>query len=971
MIVGCTGTYGERIEQTLKGVRALRPYVDRMVVIIDETVSKKQIKELEKAGAEVYMHPWEDSMVKMRNQYLQKLQAGDYAVCFDPDEVYDEKFCKDVRKIIAKAEENNYGMMTIGVHDETLMNDGSVSKSVSGFKKPWIFKKNLGVHYEGIGETKNVHEMPVLAPNTKIGNLPDEYFYTHYKLEWQIWERASRNVFMAGGGGNVGARNREWVRLREICKELGIENWTQARAYFRKGRIDARLRQWIIDNRFDGADYEHEMQDFFRWYQYLHPEELEGFKAEKRDARPQINVQELVDHVKALYLRIVGEEMPEEDLKQLVSAIIQGKIKKENLPRVFEDYRIQVKPKGAEKVRVAVPVDVDVRVTEDLFERALLKSKLYWTKIKPRIDLGKALEDIVWDVPKFHRWFYDQVGEMSLGKLAIYLSKHGTNTISLCIMGYHDGMYLILRTISVIEEAKKQGINPIIETHIQGDDFTEEDIAILEGYGCYVHIEPWKDDFSDYKNKLLEHANTQWILILDHDEIPTMELIKNLEEIVVKSNNAKDYNLVALHCIGGTVNALGETIHTGEKAMGKQNLHVNVKNAYEGTPHVGLKMEDYYPWKTVAVPFAYRHIKEEGTMLQRSARNVFLGGGGKNVKDENLMWVKLREITKELGVDTWKKFNDHLIRGGVGERLKNWFKGVRVFPWKDDELTHVEEYYYALHPKEQPVPNSVAMCIMTERKNLDMVKQTVKEFAYAFFETIVQGNDLTKADVKALEELGATVYVEPWNDDFGDYKNKCIGHAKSEWVLILDYDEIPSKDLIDKVPEFIDMSVGATRYNIVKFKSRDVIIIDDAEEETVNEELGKGLLHLNVSNPYYASPHIWLKPDFIWKPTESSAIYTHKKTKMKILKQSTLNFFLGGAGDNLREKNPLWVELQEVTDELGLKTWKEFDDYLKKGNVDHRILEIFDKAYEKPWHCDELQAPKLYYEKLHDKGNAK
>ena len=85
---------------------------------------------------------------------------------------------------------------------------------------------------------------------------------------------------------------------------------------------------------------------------------------------------------------------------------------------------------------------------------------------------------------------------------------------------------------------------------------------------------------------------------------------------------------------------------------------------------------------------------------------------------------------------------------------------------------------------------------------------------------------------------------------------------------------------------------------------------------------------------------------------------------MKMLKQATRNFFLGGGGDNLREENPLWVELRALTDELGLKTWEEFDKYVKKGNVDPRLLEIFEEAYATPWHVDELKAPKEYYYKL-------
>jgi hypothetical protein len=962
ILVGCTGTYGERIDQTLRGIRAIRPYTDRMVVVIDETVTEKQKQQLQDAGAEVYMHPWEDNMVKMRNQLLQKLQTGDWAVCFDPDECYDEKFCKDLPKIIAKAEEQGIGLLIVAAHDETLMNNGSVSKSVSGFKKPWIFKKNLGMHYEGVGETRNVHETPVLAPNTKIEALADEYFYTHYKYEWEIWERAARNVFMCGGGGNVGERNTQWKRLRTICDSLGIKNWTQARAYFRRGKVDPALLQWLIDNRFEGTDYEHEMKDFFLWYKYLHPDELRNFEAEPNPKEG--TTKEIEKYVETTFRDIVGSEIPEADKQGLTEMIMDGRIPRNALPNVLNRYKQGQPPpaqaKTGEKVRIPVPVDVDVRVTEDLFEKALLKSRLYWERIKPRMDVGKFIEDHIWDRTKFYRWFYENQEQLKIDDIFYYAEEHGINSVALCIMGYSKAMPMILESLNNCACL-------VNEMHVQGDDFTEEDIAKLKDLNCQVHIEPWKDDFSDYKNKLLAHANTQWVLVCDHDEIPTPELAKNLSKIIAESENGKKYDLVGLQVIGMTVNQKGEVVHTGEKVQGKQNLHVNIYEAYQGTPHVGLKME-YYPWKTISVPYSYKHVKEEGIDLHRSARNVFLGGGGDNVKDKNPLWLELIALTHKLRIDDWKGFDAYLHKGSVDGRLKNWFLKARVFPWKDDELTHVEKYYYEIHPEES-YPNSVAMCIMTERTGVNMVIETVKAYRPFFDEVVIQSNDLVYDEIEDLKALGANVFIEPWNDEFSDYKNKCVCHAKSEWVLILDYDEIPTDATVKTLRTIIENSDNGTKYNIVGFESIDRLVDDDGKVlEEGKPANGKELLHLNVFEPYSGTPHIWLKQDYFpWKPIQiyTGATYYHVKTEMKMLKQATLNFFLGGAGDNLRDKNPLWLELKAVTDELGLKTWAEFDAYLKQGHVDHRLLEVFKKAEVQPWHCPELKQPMEYYRRLH------
>ena len=104
MLVACVGLYGERVEQAMKCITRLIPYVDRYIVIVDETVTDEQRTVLKDSGCEVYFHSWEDSMVKMRNQYLEKVQTDDWCIVHDPDEWFNEQFCKDARKLCETAD---------------------------------------------------------------------------------------------------------------------------------------------------------------------------------------------------------------------------------------------------------------------------------------------------------------------------------------------------------------------------------------------------------------------------------------------------------------------------------------------------------------------------------------------------------------------------------------------------------------------------------------------------------------------------------------------------------------------------------------------------------------------------------------------------------------------------------------------------------------------------------------------------
>jgi hypothetical protein len=187
-IVFCQCTYEERMDQTRKCIEHLKPgkYVDRAVIIVDETVTEESKKWLEEHGCDVYLEPWEDSMVKVRNQCLSRLEYGDWCVVSDPDELYSDKTCQDLRSIIEAANSKGYGLLLLKLHDNTRMIDGSVSTTGSGFHKNLIFKYAPDVFYESVGESKDVQEILNLPEDTTVSILPGKYYYISYELERDI-----------------------------------------------------------------------------------------------------------------------------------------------------------------------------------------------------------------------------------------------------------------------------------------------------------------------------------------------------------------------------------------------------------------------------------------------------------------------------------------------------------------------------------------------------------------------------------------------------------------------------------------------------------------------------------------------------------------------------------------------------------------------------------------------------------------
>jgi glycosyltransferase involved in cell wall biosynthesis len=269
---------------------------------------------------------------------------------------------------------------------------------------------------------------------------------------------------------------------------------------------------------------------------------------------------------------------------------------------------------------------------------------------------------------------------------------HLKDGIALCIMGYHDALEMIIESISTCA-------NYIKEIHVQGDNFTEEDIERLKSWNAEVHIEPWKDEFSDYKNKAISYARTKWVLILDHDEIPTPELAQHLPELIEQAEKGNRYNMVSFTARNQTIDVTGKVIAEND-GTGKALLHFNIKDPYYGNPHIWLK-PNYYPWVERKVTYAYRHVKQEGIDVQRAIRNVFLGGGGDNFKTKNPMWPELRQITDRLCILGYAPFLEYLKKGNVDPELKTWMDKAHEFPWHDNELKAFKEYYYKVHPEEK------------------------------------------------------------------------------------------------------------------------------------------------------------------------------------------------------------------------------------------------------------------------------
>lgn len=717
----CQATFSRDFERTKECIERVSSWVDCTIIAYDQSLNDDQIKWFDDNSKKYKLHPvkfvWEDDMPAMRNSYLKKAKelGADWVVVSDPDELFSEQLAKGLRGFIEDFGSKGYNVLGVHAVDqfenvEWLDNLDMLKESPMGYRetdywKPLLIYRLYGdLRYQGVGKEGRVHETLVRDKGyeTKMFNLPKEDYYIHKKSALDIWRNAGRNLFIGGGGNNVGSANIMWLQLRDICNlgeikgwndfesfvGIGIEAWLDMKRKVGGGSsgggsgmtvavmdgFRSKMRRWLYDALLcGGTAFATETRETAKWYYANHPDEA----GEKRD-----NVLELIKKVQnpnqeaaiinlvtKTYFEVLGRPPDEAGLNNYVNAIIGGWVKGEALADIFRQ--------------------------SDEYKEKFGMSKVVISN-KEKEGGGK----VHIEVPPIVQQNVTAAGNVGTADT----SRH--NTVALCIMGYHGkdgkGIDMITESIGVIGRE-------VNEIHIQGDDFTEDDIKRFkdlekevgsDGKKINVWNEKWKDDFGDYKNKVIAHANTEWVLIFDHDEIPTQEMAENLKDVIKRSNRGSNYDIVGFDVIDIRLDSkTGDKVYENRNQGGKPLLHWNVPNPYHGTLHIWLK-KGYYPWRHARVSAAYRHVKYTDEELERSVRNVVLGGGGDAVKHGNDLWVELNNVRNELGLDTWKKTKEYCEKGNIDNRMLDIFKRLDKKPWKDRELGDPLKWYMKIHPEE-------------------------------------------------------------------------------------------------------------------------------------------------------------------------------------------------------------------------------------------------------------------------------
>ena len=431
-------TYASEFEGTKRCVDIVAPYVDYAIIVVEKQrpFTEEQKRELTKYGNVIILEEeYKDNHPEFRNHYLRKakeIAAGRtaYMLVSDSDEFFNDKLMKDLRKIVNFMEENGYDIAGINCkerfeihewwdeHDK--LKEIPWEAKESDFFKNLLFKLYPDVWYVGVGVTKNMHETFTRRQWKAMKLDKEKYWYEHVKSTAKVWRNAARNFWVSGGGDNCGELNPHWKPFRELCAKYGIHTWKDFEEGLEKGlpeEIEQKLVEFL---QVEPTDYGTEMRETAKYYFLLHPDKITPEIEEKIKNPPKMTPEIEVEHyVRQCYFMILNRHPDRPGLEYYKWAILEGQIKKEDLPKLLMQSPEFLAKKEAteETVKVQVPVDVQVKVSEDLFIRALMQSKLWWNKLKPAIDIGKFILE---NRPDIVDWFYKEkeAGELTIRKFA-------------------------------------------------------------------------------------------------------------------------------------------------------------------------------------------------------------------------------------------------------------------------------------------------------------------------------------------------------------------------------------------------------------------------------------------------------------------------------------------------------------------------------------------------------------------------
>ena len=106
---------------------------------------------------------------------------------------------------------------------------------------------------------------------------------------------------------------------------------------------------------------------------------------------------------------------------------------------------------------------------------------------------------------------------------------------------------------TLLDYLSDRALSPYYEIVVQidKDNYTEEVLSVIVGKGIKHWFYPLNKDFASYKNELAKHCSGEYIFQIDADEIPAVELLDMLPNILENNPEVDVYLVPRINTVSG------------------------------------------------------------------------------------------------------------------------------------------------------------------------------------------------------------------------------------------------------------------------------------------------------------------------------------------------------------------------------------------------------------------------------------
>jgi hypothetical protein len=298
------------------------------------------------------------------------------------------------------------------------------------------------------------------------------------------------------------------------------------------------------------------------------------------------------------------------------------------------------------------------------------------------------------------------------------------------------------------------------------------------------------------------------------------------------------------------------------------------------------------------------------------------------------------------------------------------------------EIEHEWKQQMAKHPF-----TCIIYCQATYQQDFGETQKCVERVSpHVDYTIIAEDGSLSAEQVKWLKSKNCIVKTFEFRDSLPEMRNHYLEEAKKidpwGWCLISDPDELMSETLCLDLRKIVK-ALEEHGYNLAGINCREAF---EAAEWLDNLDLLKEspggyrvsnfwknlLFKLNPSLHYLGIGHLktvhetWFSPDVPWRSVNLDIRYwyEHRKSALKIWRNAARNVFIGGGGDNFGDLIPQFRELRKTCSDLALNTWREFEAYLVKGQINGKLKEFLVNCLTLPatnWGTEYREMAKWYF----------